>query len=211
MKYIIWVTQDDETEKMYAAPVDKIEKEYFIKEIIPSLQPISQDFYTESFVVILQTLARWSYILYDEKIYWCIEWDPGLIVLEIQKNGTLQALALRSPNPSFGNRIALAEDLKFQPDYEDYENHQYSLIFDAWDAQFDKEDRKYRKFEPVNKDGLEKQHFDKCIIHIDNLAPIVEEKYQQDTKNFMDKCQARIDKWADIGKRTLLKHKTPVF
>lgn len=211
MKYIIWVEQDNATQKMHVAPVSKIDKDYFIEEIIPSLQPISQNFYTESFVVILQTLARWSYIVYEGKIYWCVEWAPGLIVLEIQENGTLQALALRSPNPSFGSRTALAEDLEFQPDYEDYENHQYNLIFDAWDAQFDKKKREWKQFKPVNEDDLEKQHFDRCIVHIDNMAPIVEEKYQQDPENFMNNCKNRIDKWSGTGKRTLFKHKTPVF
>ncbi|PHS31842.1 MAG: hypothetical protein COA95_04975 [Methylophaga sp.] len=154
-------------------------------------------------------MARWSYILYKEKIYWCIEWDPSLIVLEIQQNGVLQAVSMRDPRPSFGGRVPLQADLEFQVDYEDYENHQYNLIFNAWDSQYEEQERKWMKFESVKDNSLEKLHFNKCISHIDNLAPKIEEFYQQDPEHFINKCKNRIEKWAGKGKRVLLKHKTP--
>lgn len=209
MKYLIWVTQKDETEKMFSASVSTIDSDYFKREVLPSLTPISHDFYCKSFAAILQTLARWSYILYQEKLYWCIEWQPGFIVLEFQADGTIQGVALRSPIPTFGRRTPLPVDLENEFDDELYENHQYNLIFDAWDAQFDKQTRNWNKFQPVSKE--DREQYDKCIRHIDNLASKVEELYQQDTKNFMQNCFDRIDKWAGKGKRTVMNTETPPY
>ena len=209
MKYLIWVTQKDEIEKMFSAPVSTIDSDYFKREVLPSLTPISQDFYCKSFAAILQTLAKWSYILYQEKLYWCIEWTPGFIVLEFQPDGIIQGAALRSPIPTFGRRTPLPVDLENEFDDELYENHQYNLIFDAWDAQFDKQTRNWKKFLLVSKE--DREQYDKCIRYIDNLASKVEELYQQDIKNFMQKSFDRIGKWAGEGKRTVMNIETPPY
>jgi len=41
MKYLIWVMQKDETEKMFSAPIDTIDSYYFKREVLSSLTPIS--------------------------------------------------------------------------------------------------------------------------------------------------------------------------
>ena len=51
---------------------------------------------------ILHTFARYSYIIYRNNVYWCAEWEPGLIVVRFSPDGSLAWTALRSPIPNFG-------------------------------------------------------------------------------------------------------------
>ena len=198
MKYLIWVTEKDNSEKMYAAPVDKIDSDYFKREVTSYLKPISQAFYCQSFCAILQTLSRWSYVLYNEKLYWCILWGTsGLIVLEFQDDGTIQGVALRSPHKDEHWNDGI------------YENHQYNLVYTAWDAQFEEEKRTWKNFKPISNQDVEKQHFNKCILPIDTLAPKIEEAYQKDTENFMKKCLNRVEQWFGEGRKTKMDCETP--
>src|SRR5947209_5162586 len=132
---------------MLAAPLDDGDYQYFADHIMPSLRPLSDEQYMEGPAVILHTFARYSYILYRDDVYWCAEWEPGLVVVRLSPDGRLAWTAMWSPVPNFGGREPAAEDVR---DYdEDAENRQYNLVFTAWDAQFDAADREWRSFRPA--------------------------------------------------------------
>jgi hypothetical protein len=56
---------------------------YFREEVVPRLQPLSQDQYLGGPIGIATTAARWSYVLDIEAVNWCIEWNPGLLVINV--------------------------------------------------------------------------------------------------------------------------------
>jgi len=102
--------------------------------------------------VILKTAARYSYVLDGCDLYWCIEWDPGLVVVRMSPGKELEWVALRSPIPNFGGREPLPEDGDPDEYDEDAENPQYNLVFRPWDAQFDEEYREMRSFAPADEE-----------------------------------------------------------
>jgi hypothetical protein len=193
MHYVIFV--DD---KMLAAPVEKADADYLCK-IAEHLKPISDGEYMDRQAVFLQTLARFSYIVYDKDLYWCVEWQPGLVVTKFLPGGALAAAAFRSPIPNFGGRKAKKEELENYD--EDAENHQYNLVFRAWDAQFDWQWRKWRKFKAVDK--TTQSDYYAALAHVDSLGAQLEKKYK--TQSAIDKwrrqCGKNIDKWAGEGIR----------
>ncbi len=192
MKYFIW----DKEDHPLTAPVAKADRDYFKKYVLLNLTPITETDYMEGFLAILHSLAKQSYILFDGKLYWLIEWDPGLIVLEFNQSGTMRAVALRSPIPCFGGREPL--DIDNKEDYdEDAENHQYNLIFDAWDAQFDLQEQKWRGFKPAREEE-QKLYFD-CLKSIDKLGDQAQAKFEHDLKNYYERAKQNIDQWAGTG------------
>src|SRR5262245_30598026 len=103
-RYVIFVDEGGEEETMMVAPVAKADREYFLKAIVGTVRPLSEHEYENGIALILHTLARSSYILYKDEIYWCIEWQPGLIAVRFSPTGLLAWTALRSPVPNFGGR-----------------------------------------------------------------------------------------------------------
>lgn len=147
MLHIIFVAQDDEEVAM-SRPVREADAAYFRRAILPHLQPLSEEDYTFGPAAILHTMARFCYILDGPQLYWCIEWDPGLLVIRFSPDGSMAYAAAKSPNPSFGGRRATEQEIA---DFDDEaENPQYNLIFDAWDAQFSESDRE--GFVPIDPD-----------------------------------------------------------
>jgi hypothetical protein len=98
------------------------------------MRALAPDEYANSAHAILRTVARWSYVLIDRDVYWCVEWPPGLLVVRFSPGGSFGWCALRSPNPSFGGKVATEAELDAFD--EDAPNPQYNLVFDAWDAQW---------------------------------------------------------------------------
>jgi hypothetical protein len=112
---------------------------YLRAEIIPRFQSLSEREYLGGPVGILNTFARFSYVLDEENLYWCIEWAPGLLVIDLTPNA-MRWVARRSPNPEFGGRLASKAEIEsfdvWERAWEESHNEpppQYGIIFDAWD------------------------------------------------------------------------------
>ncbi len=51
------------------------------------------------------------------------------------------------------------------------ENHLYNLVFDAWDAQFDKDIREWGNFEKASEKEL--NQFSTCVAHLNELSDFI--------------------------------------
>lgn len=194
MKYINFVCQDDNTERMYSAPVAEDDKAYFEKVLI-HLKPLSKDQYQNGFGCIINTLARTSYIIDGSDLYWCSEWEPGFIVVKLSENGNMAWTAIRSPIPNFGDRPCTEEELyAYYEDGEDEENHQYNLIFTPWDAQFDEQHREWYGFEPADQETQD--IFLKATKKANELHTV-----EQQSDEWFEQCKTNIAKWCGEGIR----------
>jgi hypothetical protein len=195
--YVIFVD-----EAMLTAPLEKSDFRYFLNGILPNLRPISDEDYTQGPAVIIHTLARYSYIVYREDVYWCSEWDPGLIVVRFSPDGSMAWTALRSPIPNFGGRKTRADDLR---DYdEDAVNHQYNLVFRAWDAQFDELCREWRAFQRA--DAKTAGVFQAALAHADELGEQTQARCADEDafSRWTSRCRGNLRKWAGEGIRVTL-------
>ena len=112
---------------------------YLREEVYPRLQPLSDSEYLNGPAGILNTLARFSYVIDGGRIFWCVEWRPGLLAIDLTPGGMRWA-ARRSPDPEFGGRRAASSELQrydawqraWQSEHRE-QPPQYGLIFDAWD------------------------------------------------------------------------------
>lgn len=163
MKYIIFAEEDEKTvlRSQSLGPASEV---YLREVVLPALRPLSDEEYSSGPVKILSTAAPFSYVLDDEIVYWCVEWEPGLLVVKFAPDKSLAQAELPSPNPQFGGREATDEELENYD--EDAENHQYNLVFDAWDAQFDEEE--LQEWEVVDEDT--KNRFEAALAHVQMLG-----------------------------------------
>ena len=120
MQYIISVYEDSETPSLHCGPVPDSDADY-LRLAIKSLKPLSDECYMTGPASILHTMANHSYVLDGAQLYWCIEWDPGLLIISMAPKSDLNWVALRSPIPDFGGRDPLPEDGD-PDDYDDDEN-----------------------------------------------------------------------------------------
>jgi hypothetical protein len=86
-------------------PLRPLYERYFCEEIISRFGPLSLDQYLSGPIGIATTAARFSYVLDNEAVNWCIEWLPGLLVINVTAD-SMHWAARRSPNPQFGGRAA---------------------------------------------------------------------------------------------------------
>jgi hypothetical protein len=186
-------------EVMLTAPLEDGDFRYLADHILPNLRTLSDEEYMHGPAVILHTFARYSYILHRGDVYWCAEWEPGLVVVRFSPDGRLAWVAMRSPIPNFGGREPALED---EGNYdEDAENHQYNLVFNAWDAQFDAADREWRSFRPAEPGAV--SDFQAALSHADHLGTRIQARYSGDDK-FSDwsvLCKDNIRAWAGDGVR----------
>lgn len=140
LRYLITVFEGPEDEgSWYVGPLRPSSEAYLEDFVLPRLEPVSREDYDAGFRGILQTGARSVYVLDEDIVYWCVEFDPGLLVLRFDPSGAVAGVAMRSPVPEFGGREPTPEDLR---DYdEELPNPQYRLIHDGWGAQFEAEER----------------------------------------------------------------------
>lgn len=131
-----------EEEGAQSAPVGSKEAQYLLK-VLPTLKLLSLDKYAKSFAGILHTAARYSYVIHENAVLWCIEWDPGLLVLCF-RNNEISFSSIRSPVPGFGGRPEL--DSEWDDYDEDEDDHQYKIVFSSWDSRFDPSTREYYGF-----------------------------------------------------------------
>lgn len=117
------------------------EEAYLCTAVFPVMRPLSEKEYRLGPAKIWTTAARYSYVLDGADVYWCVEWEPGLLVVRFAPDGSLALTTLRSPNPQFGGREATDDELDNYDEDNEEQTRQYNLIFNAWDAQFDREER----------------------------------------------------------------------
>lgn len=166
MKYVVFISEQSCPDGLYTGSVAPQDADYFIRGVIPHLQSLSDKEYLDGPAAILKTGARYSYILSGEDIYWCVEWEPGLVVVKFSPDTSMAWAALRSPVPNFGGRLSLEVDTA-QYD-EDEENYQYNLVFRSWDAQFDEDYRVWGAFEPAS--SSEEAAFNVATRHANELS-----------------------------------------
>ncbi len=200
MQYLNFVSEADGTQTLYAGPVSNKDAAYLL-QIAPYLRPLEDEAYMMGPAVVLHTFAKYSYVLDGNDVYWCIEWDPGLLVVKFSPEHDLAWVSLRSPVPNFGGRTPLPED--GDPDeYEDEDNPQYNLIFIPWDAQFDQTDREWRSFLPADTEL--QARFERALSHANALATVMESRYSADREQWIQRCKQNLKLWSGNGIR--LKH-----
>ena len=117
-------------------------------------------------------------------------------ILELNNKETINFTALRSPIPNFGGREPL--DIDNEDSYDENEdNPQYSLIFDAWDAQFDKQYQEWNNFNPANSDEL--KLFKDCLRYANKLGDLTQSKFENNFNDYFENAKQNIEKWAGIG------------
>lgn len=170
MQYIIFVyegSEPTETDEpvLWSHSVAPGEEAYLRESALPAMRPLSDEEYRTGPAKILNTLGHYSYVLDGDIVYWCVEWEPGLVVIRFAPDGSLAIAELRSPNPEFGGREATQEELDNYDEDNPERLHQYKLVFDAWDAQFDEDERE--DWEIV--DDATKSRFDAALAHANSL------------------------------------------
>jgi hypothetical protein len=195
--YLIGAERDGRMQ-LLCAPVPERERDYLQENVLPTLRPLSDTAYMLGPAVILGTLARYSYVLVNAVVYWCVEWEPGLLVVRLSGDGGMAWTAIRSPVPGFGGRTPLQEDIDAYDETAD--NLQYNLVFTAWDATVgDEKDRQFAGFLPA--DAETQRVYEHAMEHVDSLGGIIESKYGSDLDGWSKHCFANIKDWAGEGVR----------
>lgn len=104
----------------------EVASKFLLQDVIPKLQPLTEEEYMDGPMAIVHTAARYTYV-YDSEdggsLLWCIDWKPGILVIRIGCDGALSWAAVQKPcvvNPE---------------EWEDIPDPAYILIYDAWDAE----------------------------------------------------------------------------
>jgi len=196
MQYVNLVYSDGDQAVMHTAPVPSDDATY-LRRVITMLRPLSDEDYLNGPAVVLHTPAKSSYILDGDALYWCVEWDPGLIVIRFLPHESMAWAAIRSPAPGFGGREATAAEWD---DYdEDAENPQYNLIFDPCDAQFDAEHREWRSFVPA--DSGVRTRFERALARVNELGALAEQRFSDNRDQWSRQCKQNLEEWCGQGIR----------
>ncbi len=194
MQFVNFVFRDGSDDQvMHTAPVPDEDAAY-LQRIIAQLRPLSEEDYMNGPAAILRTLAKSSYVLDGAELFWCIEWDPGLIVVRFSPNGAIAWAAIRSPVPNFGGREAA--DADWDNYNEDAADPQYNLVLFSWDAQFDAQEREWRSFVPAPPDV--QLRFEKALRHADELRDIMERRFSHDP-DWFKRCEQNLKEWCGDG------------
>lgn len=199
IQYINFIHENNEQQKMYSGPVANSDVAY-LRKATTHFRLLSDDDYMTGPACILHILAKYSYVLDDQCLYWCIEWPPGILIVRISANHTLEWVALRSPVPNFGGRTPLPED--GDPDEYDEDDPQYNLIFTPWDAQFDQQHREWDDFAPADTEV--QSRFENALSHVNALAAIMEARYADNWSDWFARCKQNIEQFSGEGVRLKL-------
>ena len=195
MQFLIFVGEPDPEQDVLTAPVRPAEADYLRHVIAPRLRVLSNDEYVNGPLAIHVTAAPFSYVLDECLVYWCVEWDPGLLVLRFSPSGEIRWCSLRSPVPDFGGRPCTDEELDAYD--EDAENPQYNLVFDAWDPSVDPDDRQsWGKAAPHELSRWESamQHVRTLGNEVWRLAETDPDAYER----WLEKCQTS-EAWRGVA------------
>jgi len=186
VRYIIYVEQGKRG-KYFEGPVAEVDAGY-LQQGKQHLKRLDQNDYIHGFGGLLHLLTRYSYVLDEDRVYWCIEWDPGLIVIEFSPSGEMRWVPLRSPVPDFGGRTPLKEEQdRFDPEAP---NSQVSLVFDPWSAQFDKEDRQDKAFSVADRESV--QRFELALEVVNRLGEEIDARFGEDLETWVYQCEAHV-------------------
>ncbi|NND04575.1 MAG: hypothetical protein HKN91_17505 [Acidimicrobiia bacterium] len=191
MQHVIWVSESS-GDTPYSAPLSP-ENAKYLKRACEHLEPMSDEQYLNGPAAILGTLARSSYVLAGDDVLWCAEWDPGLLVFQFSPSGSMARVALRSPVPHFGGREATDEEHAAYN--EDEPNPQYSVVFDAWDAQFEDDTRQWKGFSPADDETVAR--FEAALAHVNSLG----QRLGDLGDAWMESAKVNVDTWAGEGLR----------
>jgi hypothetical protein len=197
MQYVNFVFDDGEEPTLYTGPVSDSDAAY-LQRAVRHLKPLSDEDYLNGPAVILQTMAKYSYVLDGDDLYWCVEWDPGLIVVKMGVDTEMQWVALRSPVPDFGGRTPLPEDGDPE-EYDPDDNPQYNLIFTPWDAQFDPDEREEGSFAPAELEV--RTRFQNALARANALGSVIEDRLANDGDAWMRLCKQNLEAWCGDGVR----------
>ena len=115
MQYILFVDEgadraEADKPTWWARTVPPGEEAYLRALVFPTMRLLSPEDYRSGPATMRNTAARWSYVLDGSVVYWCVEWEPGLVVVRFTPDGSLAWAQIRSPNPQFGGREATEEE-----------------------------------------------------------------------------------------------------
>lgn len=195
MQYLNFVFEGGDDPKLHTGPVAESDAAY-LRRAAMHLRPLSDEEYMTGPGYLMGTMAKFSYVLDDTDLYWCVEWQPGLLIVKMSPDRELQWVALRSPVPNFGGREPLPED--GESDDDDDDNPQYNLIFTPWDAQFDKQNREWGSFIPANNDV--QSRFENALARVNALGSEMESRFAGDSGAF-ERCKQNIERWCGEGIR----------
>lgn len=197
MQYVNFVYEDSDEPTLHTAPVPEGDAAY-LRLAFAHLKPLTDEEYMNGPAAILRTMAKYSYVLDGDELYWCVEWDPGLLIVKLAPDTKMEWVALRSPDPNFGGREPLPED--GDPDDNDCDDDpQYNLIFTPWDAQYDKQDREWGSFVPA--DNQVQTRFENALAHVNALGSVMESRFSSDSDSWFQLCKANLKKWSGEGVR----------
>lgn len=196
MQYVILVEQKSQPPIMHTAEIDQDDAAY-LRRAAKTLKPLSIEDYIRGPAAILHMLARYSYILDGNDVYWCVEWTPGMIVIKFSRGGQMQWTALRSPVPDFGGRKPTKED---QEAYDkNASNPQVNLIFDPWTAQLDEEDRQAKGFQPA--DAKTEAAFEAALSKVNEIGERIETEHGHDLESWVYRGEEEVAKMVGQGVR----------
>lgn len=196
MRYINFVYGKSDVPTLHTGPVSESDADY-LRRAAAHLQPLTDEDYMTGPAAMLNTMAKSSYVLDGNVLYWCIEWHPGLIVVKLAPDAELQWVALRSPVPGFGGRDPLPEDGNPDDYDEDSDNPQYNLIFTPWDAQFDPQNRESGSFVPA--DAAVQARFENALARVNALSSVIESRAA--AEGWYTRCKQNLEKWSGEGVR----------
>ncbi len=199
MQYVNIVFEDSNEAVMHTAPVPDGDAAY-LRQAAKHLKPLSDEEYMTGPAGILHTMAKYSHVLDGDNLYWCVEWEPGLVIVRMRhgQNMEMEWVALRSPVPNFAGREPLPEDGD-PDDYDGDDNPQYNLIFTPWDAQFDQQDREWKSFTPADDDV--QSRFQNALARVNALSDLMQSRYTDDSEKWLERCTDNLEKWAGEGVR----------
>lgn len=192
MTYVIFVYDRNEDRTMYSARVPAGDATY-LRRVCTTLAPLSEDDYVNGPAVILGTAAQYSYVVVGEDVLWCIEWQPGLIVIRFSPYGEFAWTSVRSKVPNFGGRPAPQSEIDAYA--EDFPDPQYNLIFDPWDAQFDEDQRNSMEFAAANTEIA--AVFQAALNRVNGLQESIEQL--RNNPSWRDRCVNNLESWCGNG------------
>jgi hypothetical protein len=195
MQYVNFVYEESDEPTLHTGPVADDDAAY-LRAAAAHLKPLTDEEYLTGPAGVLHTMAKYSYVLEGSELYWCVEWDPGLLIIKMSPDAEMEWAAIRSPVPEFGGRDPLPED---DEEYDLDDNPQYNLIFTPWDAQYDEDEREWGSFIPA--DAEVQTRFEAALARANSLSSVLESRYAGDREQWLQLCNENLEKWSGTGVR----------
>lgn len=199
LRYVIWIEDAKGRRQCQSAPVEAREAEYLRRHALPTLRVVDRETYVQCFAAVLSTAQRSSYILDGTDAIWCLEWKPGLLVMRFSPDGAMAGTALRSPRRFFGrpaSSLTPEERLEQERERDGDPPEQSRLVFDAWDAQFDRDVRRWGGFEEAPASLVSR--YAAALAPVNALSSEAQNAHGRD-REFAKASFERLQAWAGTG------------